>query len=299
VIFIFKTGSLGFGDLDISIVYFEGICMQCTKFFVLVFFFVGVAGAAEASDQTVDVDNEIHRLQKEVQQIQTQRQNNMREMETEKADFAAYRAHTAKRLAAARMDIDSLKHETGRVQTRSDSLAALVQSAQLKKHEIELEREALRNRVLKSCDILDAQACLVAPQTQGQIRSSIALVKNDLASKTIECPEAFSRLTQIISLMHDATGSIQTSSENSPIADIRGTVSRLRIGSVMEAIADSKGETCYLWAGNKSDGTPVWKPSDDKSMSAEIIHAIAVREGKALPALVNLPLCATGKAGRQ
>jgi hypothetical protein len=272
--------------------------MRVTKFFVLVIFLIGVSGAGEASDQTTDVDNEMHRLQKELQQIQTQRQNNKREMETEKADFEAYRTHTAKRLAAARMDVDSLKRETIRVQTRSDSLAALILSAQQKKHEIELAREALRNRVLKSCDILDAQACLLAPQTQGQIRSSLSLVKNDLASKTIECPEAFSRLTQIISLMHDATGSIQTSSENSPIADIRGTVSRLRIGSVMEAITDSKGEACYLWVGNNTDGTPIWKPSD-KSMGAEIIHAVAVREGKALPALVNLPLIATGKAGKK
>ena len=268
-------------------------------FSFLFFFFFGSAGAGDASDQTVDVDGETHRLQKEVRQIQTQRQNNKQEMETEKTDFAAYRAHTAKRLAAARMDIDSLKRETGRIQIRSDSLAALIQAAQYRKHEIELSREALRNRVLKSCDILDAQACLLAPQTQGQIRSSLSLVKNDLASKTIECPEAFSRLTQIISLMRDATGSIQTSSENSPIADVRGTVSRLRIGSVMEAIADSKGEACYLWVGNNADGSPVWKPSDDKSMGAEIVHAVAVREGKALPSLVNLPLCATVKAGKK
>lgn len=281
-------------------VLFEGIRMRFTMLFsVLIFFFIGVSAAGEASDQTIDVDNEIHRLQKEVRQIQTQRQNNTHEMETEKADFTAYRAHTAKRLAAARMDVDSLKRETERIQRRSDSLAALIQSAQYGKHEIELSREALRNRVLKSCDVLDAQACLLAPQTQGQIRSSLSLVKNDLASKTIECPEAFSRLAQIISLMRDATGSIQTSSENSPIADIRGTVSRLRVGCVMEAIAGSKGEACYLWVGNNSDGTPLWKPSDDKSMGAEIVHAVAVREGKALPVLVNLPLCATGKAGKK
>lgn len=264
-------------------------------FFLTILLCMGSAFAGDFSEQSPDPDNEMHRLNKELQQIQTQRQNNQREIETEKTDFAAYRAHTARRVASARLDIDSLKHETQRYQTRSDSLATLIQSAQLKKHEIELLREVLRNRILKSCNILDAQACLLAPQTQGQIRSSISLVKNDLASKTIECPEAFSRLTQIISLMRDATGSIQTSSENSPIADIRGMVSRLRIGSVMEAVVDLKGETCYLWVGNKADGTPVWKLAEDKSTGPEIIHAVAVREGKSLPMLVSLPLSAAQK----
>ena len=256
---------------------------------------IGFALAGELSDQSADSDNELHRLTRELQQIKTQRLNNQREMETEKADFAAYRAYTAKRLTSARSDIDSLKHETLRYQMHSDSLAALIQSAQLKKHEIELSREALRNRVLKSCDKLDIMAIFLSPQTQGQIRSSLSLVKNDLASKTIECPEAFSRLAQIISLMRDATGSIQTSSENSPIAEIRGTATRLRIGCVMDAAADPKGDACYIWKGNKSDGTPVWKLADDKSIGPEIIHAVAVREGKALPTLVNLPLSAVGK----
>jgi len=62
----------------------------------------------------------------------------------------------------------------------------------------------------------------------GRIRSSLALVKSDLAAKTIECAEGFARLAQIVGLMRDATASIQTSSETSPVPDIRGLVARLR-----------------------------------------------------------------------
>jgi hypothetical protein len=261
--------------------------------------FISLAAGGESDDRPADADNDMLRLRKELHQIQTQRQNNRQDMETEQRDFAAYRARIGKRLASARSDIDSLKHETVRNQTRSDSLSSLIQSAQLRKRDIELSREALRNRLRNSCDKLDAMAVRLSPQSQGQIRSSIDLVKNDLATKTIECPEGFTRLAQIIGLMRDATGSIQTSSENSPIPDIHGAAVRLRVGCIMDAVTDSKGSVCYLWKGNKADGSPVWQAADDKSLGAEIVHAVAVREGKALPSFVNLPLAAVREGAAQ
>ena len=141
--------------------------------------------------------------------------------------------------------------------------------------------------------MLDTLAAKLPPVSQGQIRSSIALVKNDLASKTIECPEAFNRLAQIVSLMRDVSSSIQTTGGNSPIPDIVGSVVQLRIGCVMDAIADSKGSVCYVWAGNNPNGAPQWKDAGDKAIAAEIVHGVAVREGKALPALISLPLAAS------
>jgi Protein of unknown function (DUF3450) len=263
--------------------------------FFLTFVSIGLAAAGEGGDQSADADNEMVRLRKELHQIQTQRQNNRQDMEAEQRDFAAYRARTDKRLASARSDIDSVKHETVRNQTRSDSLSSLIQSAQLKKRDIELSRDALRNRLQNSCDKLNAMAIRLSPQSQAQTRSSIDLVKNDLAARTIESPEAFARLAQIIGLMRDATGSIQTSSENSPLPDIRGTCVRLRVGCVMDAVADSKGTVCYLWNGNRADGSPVWRTADDKASGPEIVHAVAVREGKALPSFVNLPLAEVRK----
>jgi hypothetical protein len=263
------------------------------------FAFIGLCPAGEGGDQSVDVDNDIARLRKELHQIQTQRQNNRQDMEAEQKDFAAYRVRITKRLTSVRSDIDSLKRETVRNQSRSDSLSSLIQSAQLKKRDIELSREALKTRLRSSCDKLDVMAMRLCPQSQGQIRSSIELVKTDLASKTIECPEAFARCSQIISLMRDATGSIQTSSENSPLPDIRGASVRLRVGSVMDAVTDPKGTVCYLWKGNNPDGSPLWQAAPDKLIGPEIVHAVAVREGKALPSFVNLPLAIVRKGANQ
>ena len=160
----------------------------------------------------------------------------------------------------------------------------------MEKHNVDLLNEALIIRLANSCDVLDKEAIGLPQENQGQIRSSIALVKNDLMSKTIEAPEAFSRLAQVINLMRDVTASIQTSSEKSPVADISGTATRLRVGCIMDAVADPKGELCYIWNGNNPDGSPVWKPASERSVGTDIIHAVAVREGKALPSFVNLPL---------
>jgi hypothetical protein len=187
-------------------------------------------------------------------------------------------------------EIDSLKRETIRSQSRGDSLGALIQTAQTRKREIELSRDRLRSRLIASCDKLDAATLLLSPQSLPRVRSAIALVKSDLSSKTIECAEGFNRLAQIVGQLREATGSIQTSSETSPVPDIRGTAVRLRVGCFMDAVADSKGTICCVWTGNNANGAPVWKPAKDKSTAAEIVHAVAVREGKALPAFVDLPL---------
>jgi hypothetical protein len=257
---------------------------------LIAFVYIGLSAAGQASDQSSDIESETHRLQKELQQIESQRQTNRQDMENDNREFVEYRSRTDKRLASMRADIDSLKRETVRNQSRSDSLGALIQSAQATKREIELSGDRLRGRILDSCDKLDAQSLWLSPQSLGRIRSSIALVKSDLATKTIECAEGFARLAQIVGLMRDASASIQTSSETSPVPDIRGTAVRLRVGCMMDAVADSKGTVCYLWTGNTTGGEPVWKPAADKTAAFEIVHAAAVREGKALPAFVDLPL---------
>ncbi len=257
---------------------------------IIAFVCIGLSIAGESSDQSSDIESETHRLQKELQQIESQRHTNRQDMEADNRDFSDYRTRTDKRIASMRSETDSLKRETLRNQSRSDSLGALIQSAQSKKREIELSRDRLRNRIIASCDKLDARSLRLAPQILGRIRSSLALVKSDIGTKTIECAEAFNRIAQIVGLIRDATASIQTTSEASPVLDIRGTAVRLRVGCIMEAVADSKGSVCDIWMGNSPNGLPVWKPSADKTAASEIIHAVAVREGKALPAFVDLPL---------
>ena len=75
-----------------------------------------------------------------------------------------------------------------------------------------------------------------------------------------------------------------------PVADIRGMVYRLRIGTIFEAVVDTKGEKCAVFSGWGDDGAPHWKDLDSPVLAQAVLQAVNIREGKSLPAFVNLPL---------
>jgi|WetSurMetagenome_2_1015567.scaffolds.fasta_scaffold00441_19 hypothetical protein len=252
--------------------------------------------ASVAAQQPPDIDGELSRLRKELTQVSDQREKNRVERDNEKKDFDEYRDRMTKRMSRVRADIDSVKRSIIENQKKSDSLASLVLAAQQRKRQIDLGKDLLRARIAASCDRLDASAILLPPLVLGQVRSSIALVKSELSAKSIECPEAFSRLSQSASVMREALGSIQAGQEKSPVADLRGTVCRLRVGGILEAIADPKAEQCFVWAGNSAGGVPVWKPAD-AATAQNIVTATAIREGKHLPAFVSLPFSGVERDG--
>jgi hypothetical protein len=252
-----------------------------------------------AAQQQPDINNELTRLRKELTQIQVQRDKNRVERDNEKKDFEAYRDRMTKRMNRARADIDSVKQEAIVRQHASDSLAAQVTNLQQRKHQVDLSKESLRLRLAASCDVLDSIAISLPPLVLGQVRSSIALVKSELAAKSIESAEAFGRLSQTAILMREAMSSVQAGQETSPVADLRGTVCRIRIGCLLEAVADLKGEKCFVWQGNTPDGAPVWKAPVDPGMAANVVTATAVREGKHLPVFVSLPLAIAGKGAER
>ena len=92
----------------------------------------------------------------------------------------------------------------------------------------------------------------------------------------------------------EATGSIQVSQESSPIAEIRGMVYRLRIGTFFEAVVNVKGDECAVWYPSDTTG---WRTIKDVSIAGEIFKAANIREGKTMPSFVNLPLVADGAKG--
>ena len=60
----------------------------------------------------------------------------------------------------------------------------------------------------------------------------------------------------------------------------------MRIGGVFEAVVNTKGEKSAIWSGGINGE---WIPIDDATVSARILKAVQIREGKTLPVLVELP----------
>ena len=152
----------------------------------------------------------------------------------------------------------------------------------------------MREKLAGSCDEIIASLKGTPPMVRQNLIASAALLKNELRNKSIDNVEALNRMQQIMNRAEEVTGSIQVSQESSPITEIRGTVYRLRIGAFFEAIVNLKGEECAVWYGSDSLG---WRTINDPAIAAELFKAANIREGKSMPAFVNLPLVAEAEKG--
>jgi chromosome segregation ATPase len=244
--------------------------------------------------QQDDKESEIKRVRKELMQLQTERQKNKMDRIKDLTEFKEYSKRTAERMAALRSETNSINAQIALQERRNDSLAALINAANAQVRQSEMLQDAMREKLAGSCDRVITNLQSIPPMVQQNLIASAALLKNELRNKNIDNVEAFNRMQQIMVRAEEATGSIQVSQESSPITEIRGTVYRLRIGAFFEAIVNIKGEECAVWYGADSSG---WKTIKDPSIAAEILKAVNVREGKSLPAFVNLPLVPEAEKG--
>jgi hypothetical protein len=170
----------------------------------------------------------------------------------------------------------------------------LVNFANARIKQAEMCQDAMREKLVASCDQIIANLQNIPPMVQQNLIASTALLKNELRNKSIDNVEALNRLQQVMVRSEEVTGSIQVSQESSPISEIRGTVYRLRIGTFFEAVVNLKGEECAVWYGS---GIPGWKTIKDAGIASQILKAAQIREGKSLPSFVKLPLVADVEKG--
>jgi chromosome segregation ATPase len=248
--------------------------------------------AASIAIAQSDKESEIKRLRKELTQLQTEREKNKMDMAKDQADFKEYGKRTAERLATVKNETNSINQQTAVQKRRNDSLAALINWANARTKQADMSQDALREKLVVSCDQIIANLQNIPPMVQQNLVASAALLKNELRNKSIDNVEAFNRMQQILVRAEEVTGSIQVSQESSPITEIRGTVYRLRIGTFFEAVVNIKGDECAVWYAGAG-----WKTLKDASVAAQILKAANIREGKSLPAFVKLPLVAEAEKG--
>ena len=241
-----------------------------------------------------DKESEIKRLRKELMQLQTEREKNKSDKDKDQTEFKEYGKRTAERLAAVKSETNSINQQAMIQKRRNDSLAAIINWANARTKQAEMCQDAMREKLVVSCDQIIANLQNIPPMVQQNLIASTALLKNELRNKSIDNVEAFNRMQQIMIRAEEVTGSIQVSQESSPITEIRGTVYRLRIGTFFEAVVNLKGDECAIWYGPGSAG---WKTIKDPAIAAQICKAANIREGKSLPAFVKLPLVADAEKG--
>lgn len=259
-----------------------------TNAVVLLFLFT-FAGAVFSAEQT-DIESEIDRLNKELKQVQTDRQRNHDNMNADRKEAADYKSRTDKRFTNIKAGIESLKSDITISNTKRDSLNALILLAQNQRRQVEISEDHLRSALIRACAECLGATRLIPPLAGQQITASASLLKNELESKSVELIEAMNRLAQIYGRIDEAAQSIQVSQENSPTTEIRGTVYRLRLGSIFEAVVDMKGEKAAVWKGFDSSGNALWAVLENPSDAAMLLKSASIRDGKALPAFARIPL---------
>ncbi len=252
---------------------------------VLVLFLLATGYAAGE----YDVDAEISRIRRELNQVQSERQRVKEEAAQDRKDFADYVERTQKRFARVKEETDSIQAQIRDHRQTADSLAALVTSVQSNKRQYEMLQDQFRNRLVAGCDRLAETAGEFPPMASKSMVSSISYLRSELASKTIDNVEGTNRITQIVKDMNENTSNIQIVQGTPPVGELRGTCYGLRIGAVFEASVEAKGGKTAIWQGYNDDGSPRWRIVEDPAVAGQVLEAVNVREGKALPSFVALP----------
>jgi TolA-binding protein len=249
-----------------------------------------IAPSVSAQAAPPSIDDEIARLRKELIQTQVDCDRTVQEIEKDKKDFEAYRSRTAQRMAQTQSQLDTLKSEIA-VQSRgNDALAAQISGVIAQRREIELSQDEFRSKLIENCNAMQPVIKKLPPLIMAPTLSGLSLLINDLTTKSTDIVDGCSRIVQILSKLDEASAGLQISQENSPAPDIRGMVYRLRIGTIFEGVVDTKGEKSAVFTGWGADNAPRWKYMESAGTSAAMLEAVNIREGRALPAFVNLPL---------
>lgn len=241
--------------------------------------------------QQGNIDEEIARVKKELTKIESERSKVKKERAKDKTEFASYQSRTAQKITGLKNQIDSTGSQIKALSAIKDSLESSLLKVNTGIKQQELLQKRLRETLLSSCSALLAESQKLPPLASEQVRGSLTYLRSELSAASLDNTEALHRFAQIARDMKTISKEIQVAEGASPVSQIAGTAYRLRIGTVFEAVVDSKGEQAFYC--DKGE----WVPLEDVSLSGSLLKAVKIREGKTIPVLVNLPFASVKEKG--
>lgn len=243
--------------------------------------------AQQSSSITPPEHNELRR---ELAKAQAERQRVAREKQADAQEFQTYRVKTQERFEAAEKEVATVNETITQIKLQSDSLEAIQNSLTLQKSNLAASMDAARTQLVLACDSVLVTTAGFPPLETEKLRSALGFLRSELLSATVNADEGMNRLVAVLRDMHETTQSIQVTQGSSPLKDINGTVYRLRYGALFEGVVDETGTRCALWTGNDAHGNGRWIVQSDPTVARELLAAAQLRSGKAVPALVTLPI---------
>ena len=236
-----------------------------------------------------DIDAEIGRIRKELASIVAEKRQVREKAGKDFEEHSAYLKTIRQRFSSIRNAIDSLNDLQIVEKERNDSLAGAIREEVSRQRQYDLLQDSFRARLVQLCRQFMDEAEKLPPLSSGSTVNALAFLQSELKTKSVDNVEGLQRLFQILNDMEELTGSIQIASGPSPVPELRGTVYRLRIGTLFEAAVDAQGSNYALWTGSDSTGNGEWTTGSDNETASALLNAVNIREGKSLPSLVELP----------
>jgi hypothetical protein len=260
-----------------------------------VLIFAAIATAVWSADVN-NIQDEIARIRKEFAQVQTERARNRQEADRDRSEQEAYGLRIKTHRSSVEAETDSVKREIARTRAVGDSLRATLESIRNKQRQYDLLQNQFHLKMVESCDTFIEMARRMPPLAGATIVSSISFLKAELSGKAVDNVEALQRLEQMVRDLHEATMSLQDLQAAPPVPEIKTTASVIRLGAVFQAAAAEKGTMAALWQGSDNNGNPRWTIERNPTIAKAVFDAVAMRQGKALPAIVLLPFGAPAPA---
>ena len=202
------------------------------------------------------------------------------------SEFNGYKSRTKQKFDALAAETDSIKKQTVIFQAKSDSLGAKLTGLNAQQQELNAKQKNIKEQLILMCDQTVTSIGITPPMLSKKAVNALQFLKSELTAGSIDNIEGMFRLVQVLNDLEIQLMDIQIGETSSPVPEISGSVYQLRIGGVFEAIVDAKGEKGSIWSGGINGE---WVSITDPTIAAKILKAIQVREGKSLPAFIDIP----------
>jgi hypothetical protein len=205
-------------------------------------------------------------------------------------DREAYDAYTAKHgrhVAAQRAEVDSLKRTHARLQVQADSLAGAIRDVRARQRGQTRRQDGMIRSLAFLCDSLVAVVKRLPPSNVTSQLGALQFLGGELASGAVDNVEAVERMWQIMDALERSAQSVEVYTGPSPVPEIPGQVSFIRLGHAYLALVDDKGSAAAVWTVGDSAGA--WLQLDDPAQRAALRQCVRIRQGGAVPQLVDMP----------
>jgi len=248
-----------------------------------------------AEEPQYDYDAEIKRKKAELLRVAKQRKKELEAIKKDRGDFEAYQARTRERQQNIRKQTRAIQDTTVALRKKHTTLGAIIGGHRRRVKSYALKQKNFGKQLIAQCEALMALARTLPPLTSTKAIQGLDYLRSELVGgSNIDNVEAIHRLVRMARKLDAQLMDIQvTQDSSSPMPQITGTVHRLRVGGVFEAVA--RGDSAAVWDFEQGK----WVLLKDPQKARWITEAVEVRTGKKKPSLVTIPLAGIRKPAAQ